>query len=121
MTRGFTLMEILVALAVLAILVVSLGGLSSSQLANARDADRLLAGELLAENELNRILAAPEPIALGQETKTVTFAEQPYQLSITTTATDAALLRRVEIAVSVTDYLARQQVLTTLVGFRGQH
>jgi general secretion pathway protein I len=121
-SRGFTLMEILLALTLVAILVVALGGLSSSQLVAASRADHLLEGELLAENELNRILAARDPIPLGKRSHAVTRGEQHYQVAITASGTDVALIRRVAVVVSIAEGPKQEQrELVSLVGFRGLH
>ena len=116
--RGFTLLEVMLALTLLAIMVVALGRVSSTQLAGAARADHLLWAEVLAENELNRVLAAAEPPPLGRRARAIGHGEQQWRLAVSVSATDVDTLRRVEI--DVTEEPGGQQ-LASLVGFRGLH
>lgn len=119
--KGFTLMEIMVALTIFAILSVSLMGQSAQQLAGARQADLQLAGGMLAENELNRVLSRKEWAPLGQIEYPVGYGNSRFTVRVSSTATDFPLLRRIEVAV-VDGKQARQgRELARLVGFRGQY
>ena len=121
MNRGFTLMEVLLALTLLAIVAVSLGTLSSKRLAASYQADRLLEGELLAENELNRILSDRLAAPPGRQSRLEKLGALQYRVDTSTSATESALLRRVEVVVSAVDERGDEILLTRLVGFRGLH
>ena len=75
---GFTLMELLVALVIFGILSAAFLGQSTQQLAGSSQAELQMAGNILAENELNRVLArkqrwTPRVLSAG---KTSAFLSQ---------------------------------------------
>lgn len=119
--RGFTLMEMLVALAVFAILATAFIAQSSQQLAGANQAELRIAGELLAENELNRLLARSNWTEPGLMSYPVNYGGRDFEVIIDTRATDFPLLRRLEVAVLVDGADKQERELARIVGFRGQH
>jgi general secretion pathway protein I len=119
-SRGFTLMEILVALAIFGILATAFLSQSSRQLAGASQAELQLAGDILAENELNRVLARKQWTEPGLISYPISYGAHEFEIIVDTRATDFPLLRRVEVAV-LADTLQPHTELARLVGFRGQH
>ncbi len=118
--RGFTLMEILVALAIFGILATAFLSQSSQQLAGASRAQLQLLGDVLAENELNRILARKQWTEPGLMSYPLTYGATEFEIIVDTRSTAFPLLRRIEVA--VLDQAQQPQVeLARLVAFRGQH
>jgi prepilin-type N-terminal cleavage/methylation domain-containing protein len=58
--RGFTLIEVLVAASVIAIMATALFGLLSTSLSNLRKVEDLHRYELAAEDVMNRVLSLPD-------------------------------------------------------------
>lgn len=120
--RGFTLMELLVALTVFAIIAVALLGQSSRQLAGASMLGQRMAASSIAENELNRILASAGSAELGVDVSRVDYLGHQYSVKVARTATEFPLLKRVEVVVTVAEGGELQgSELSRLVGFKGQH
>ncbi len=120
-SSGFTLMEILVALTVFAILAAAFLGQSTHQLVGASQAELQMAGDILAENELNRILARKQWTEPGLMSYPVSYAQYEFEVIVDTRTTDFPLLRRVEVAVLVDSAAPGERELVRLAGFRGQH
>ena len=119
--RGFTLMELLVALVIFGILSAAFLGQSTQQLAGSSQAELQMAGNILAENELNRVLARKQWTEPGLISYPIKYGELEFEVIVDTRATDFALLRRVEVAVLADSALQQERELSRLVGFRGQH
>lgn len=119
--RGFTLMEMLVALAVFAILATAFLSQSSHQLAGASHSKLQMAGEILAENELNRLLARSNWTEPGLMSYPLSQGDNEFEVIIDTRLTDFALLRRIEVSVLSEGTQGQERELARLVGFRGPH
>ena len=119
--RGFTLMELLVALTVFSILSVALLGQSTRQLAGASLSNQKMAALSVAENELNRTLADGKLPELGVKAFTVDYLGQNLSVNVARTATEFPFLRRVEVVVSTAGSGRQQTELSRLVGFKGAH
>jgi general secretion pathway protein I len=118
--RGFTLMEILVALAIFGILATAFLGQSSQQLAGSSRAQLQLLGDVLAENELNRILARKNWTEPGLISYPLNYGAAEFEVIIDTRTTSFPLLRRIEVAVLDQSQQPHAE-LSRLVAFRGQH
>ena len=101
--RGFTLLEIMVALAVFATLSAAL--LSASQFVlqqSARIENRLFAA-WLADNQLSELQLGLAPLTLGQRSQTSRFAQRDWRLSQRIVRESKTSLYRVELSVSLGD------------------
>lgn len=116
---GFTLLEVMVALAIFAILAVAFARQASGQLAGSRAVALRQVGALLAENELNRVLARKEWPPLGSVEMPASAGSARVLVRVSSTDTDYPLLRRIEVSVSSGADGGLE--LARLVGFRGQH
>jgi general secretion pathway protein I len=119
--RGFTLLEIMVALAIFAILAVAFGRQTAGQLAGSRAVELRQVGALLAENELNRVLARKEWPPLGSVEVPATLGRARFVVRVVSSATEVPLLRRIEVSVTAGAGAVPGRELAKLVGFRGEH
>lgn len=113
---GFTLIEVMVALAILsiAILAVLKANGENARLAAALE-ERVMA-EIAAENEMIRILLETPFPPLGSQSGAAEFAGERYFLSRTVEATADPALRRIVIGVRTEE---DGPVVAQLTAFRG--
>lgn len=110
--RGFTLLEVLVALAVLALSLaatIKAAGSSAGNMAYLRE--RTVAG-WVAENIINEILLSRDWPGIGERSGTALMAGREWRWTVKVSSTDDADLRRLDVAVGVT-----ATPVTTLAAF----
>ncbi len=97
--RGFTLLEVLIALVVVAIALLALTRTAASQVA-AFDGlrERTLAGWVAANVLAETRLATPLP-ATGRRDGRVRFADRDWRWTLDVQATANARIRRIDVAV----------------------
>lgn len=114
--RGFTLVEVLVALSVLSIAVVALMRVQGESAAAASAARARLLAQIVAENQLVEAVAALETPIVGVTTGQVRLAGQDWTWTQEVAKTGDRDITRVDISVRG----AREEnVLATLAGFKG--
>lgn len=116
-TRGFTLLEVLVALAVVALALVALVrsvGLGAAALAHERE---VTYAHWVAANVLARTRLSERFPALGKRDGTERLADREWRWELVVQATDAPGLRRLDVRVFGRD---REASLAALSGFAGQ-
>ena len=116
--RGFTLVEVLVALAVVAItLVAGLQATGALTRAAARQSDQWLA-QLCAENELTRLRLTRQLPGVGDSTASCEQAGQTLQVRLAVSATPNPNFRRIDAVVSgpVDGQETRLLTLSTVMG-----
>jgi len=97
--RGFTLIEVLVALAIVAIALAAGTQATSALVRNLqRSSDSMLA-QLCAENAMTRARLARQMPAIGDTGATCVQANTEFQLTISTTPTLNPNFRRVDVQV----------------------
>ena len=115
--RGFTLVEVLVALSVLSIGVLALLNVQGESAVTASAVrDRLLA-EIAAENVLVETLSGPEEIPAGVVSGESVVAGQAWAWTQTVTSTSDRDIKRVDVVVRKPQVPAP---MAAVVAFRGQ-
>lgn len=102
--NGFTLLELLVALAVFSIAALALLRLDAVAVASAADLSAREGMMLVAENEAARIATDPGPLTLGTSTRSLTNGGRSFTLQQSVTATPDPRLVRVDLLVTSPDW-----------------
>lgn len=112
--RGFTLLEVLVALVIVALgLIAAFGQVNQTLTTTSRLRDKTLA-HWVAMNEMTRLRLLGEFPAIGSSSDEVEMARMTWRYTIKVVKTPMESLRRVDISVSFAD--RPDAVVTTLSG-----
>ena len=117
--KGFTLLEVLVALAVFAVAAIALMRVSESQLQlSARLEDKTFA-HWVALNMVSEMQANQDWPDLGEQTGKVSMAGRDWKIIVKTLATPMNRVRRVDVTVGVApqDFTQNMEAITVLSGF----
>jgi general secretion pathway protein I len=121
--RGFTLLELLIAVAVFAVVAVTVYTRSGDTLVQLQVLEQRTMASWIAQNELAlariRQVANPEPVAIGSRSRKVLMGGRDWTVSVDVTGTSHAWLRRVEVAVTPAD--VRDAGAHIVVGFIGRY
>ena len=123
--RGFTLIEILIALVVLATTGLALSSAMGNVAFQTWSLERRTAAHWVAENHLARAqlarLNSSAPLEAGRHSETVVLSRRRWRVRQSVAETSHPLFWRVEIEVS--ELVDNQEVgpLGRLVGFVGRH
>lgn len=120
--RGFTLLEVLVALAVLAIALGALikaAAQSADNIAYLRD--RTLAG-WVASNKINELMLLPNWPGLGESEGVSTLAGREWRWRLQVSQTEDGDIRRMDVAVAANDDDGDDDdaALVNLAAFKGR-
>jgi general secretion pathway protein I len=117
--KGFTLLEVLVALAVFAVAAIALMRVSESQLQlSARLEDKTFA-HWVALNMVSEMQANQDWPDLGEQTGKVAMAGRDWKIIVKTLATPMSRVRRIEVTVGLApqDFTQNMEAITLLSGF----
>jgi general secretion pathway protein I len=98
--RGFTLLEMLVALAVFSLAALALLRLEGATLRSTADLDDKALAQLVARNMAVELLTDPAPPSLGAATGEVVNGGRRWRWTRTAARTPDARLLRVDVAVT---------------------
>ncbi len=112
---GFTLIEVLVALAIVAIALAAGTQATSALTRNAQRQSDVMLAQLCAENELVKARLAPQMPAVGDAGSVCTQANTAFNVTVSTTPTLNPNFRRVDVQVRSADD-APVLRLSTVVG-----
>ncbi|MAV25722.1 MAG: type II secretion system protein GspI [Gammaproteobacteria bacterium] len=121
--RGFTLVEVMIALAVFAVVSAALVKSASFTLLQTDTLRERGIAELIASNRLSELRATPRldnsfP-SVGVDRETVTMAGRQWDLTVTTEATEHEFMRRIDIEVARES--EPESVVAQLTGFVGRY
>lgn len=113
--RGFSLLEVLVALAILALAMAALlrtAGLEARSLADSRER---VHAQWIASNLITEARLQPAAPAIGSRSGTVEFADRQWAWRMEVAGTGVGSIRRLDVSVGPEG----APVTLTLTGFRG--
>lgn len=119
--KGFTLLEVLVAMAIFASVAAVVLGASARSLQNASRLEEKAMASWIAENRLTEMQFAKDPPQLGSDSRSLTYAGRDWQLYSETERTSVPALRRVSVWVAKPPVRStfKAQAVLVLVGFIG--
>jgi len=115
-SRGFTLVEVLVALGVLSIAAVALLNVQGAGAGVSASVREKLFAEIVAENRMIEAMTAVDDGAAGVSTGEESLAGQTWYWRQTIAPTSDRDIRRIDVAVSLG---AEAAPVASLSGFRG--
>ena len=116
--NGFTLLEVLIALAILAIAMAAVARASAQMTDSSHELKRRLLASWVAENRLAEQVAQPVWPELGVKSGEVEQAGLPLRWEETVANTPNTAFRRIEIRVYARDH--KEHALAQLVGYLGR-
>lgn len=123
--RGFTLLEMLIAVVIIAVVGTTLSTTIGSVAGQTFSLERRTVANWISQNELTKLRldlrADPRSIAEGNSKTRIRMADREWEVETIIIATDAPLIRRVEIEVYEFDQGQRRGPYDRLVGFVGRH
>ena len=125
LNRAFTLIEILVALLVLAIAMSMFGNATSGSLRALERIEMRSVANWVASNELAAARlerrVSQSPISTGRERRLVHMAGREWEIERTLRPTSHPWLRRVEVRVRLVQSQGFDDHATTLIGYIGRY
>lgn len=117
--RGFTLLEVLVALAVFSVAAISLMKVSESQLRLSQRLEEKTFAHWVALNMITEMQGSQDWPSIGEQTGKVSMAGREWKMVVKTQATPVNRVRRIEISVGLApkDFTDDIENLTLLTGF----
>lgn len=113
--KGFTLTEVLIAMAILSTAIAGALVLMSNQVNAAGDVERRLVAGIVAENVLVEAMASPAPLELGTETGLEEMGGTDWSWTLVTAETPVASMVRLSVDVSEE---GGEQVVRSLSAFK---
>lgn len=117
--RGFTLLEVLVALAVFSVAAISLMKVSESQLRLSQRLEEKTFAHWIALNMITEMQSSQDWPNLGEQTGKVSMAGREWKMVVKTQATPVNRVRRIDVSVGLApkDFTDDIENLTLLTGF----
>lgn len=116
---GFTLLEVLIALAILAVSATSIVRQTGNSLTQLSQLEATTTANLLAESQLDRLTASDMYPATGRASEGVSANGREWIIRTQISATSEPWLRKIEVSVS--EQSADDQPLAILVGYKGRY
>ena len=123
--RGFTLLELMVALAVLAIVAMAVFGSGGDTVRDLYALEQRTLARWVAENEITKMrlerLGSTEAIALGTRRERVRQGDRSWEVVKETKSTSNPWLRRIEVSVFAVEDGREIGPVDTVVAFMGRY
>ncbi len=123
--QGFTLVELMVALAVFAAVALTAYTRTGDSIVQLQHIEERTLGNWIASNELALLRATrittTEPLAIGSQTRRQLMAGREWDVEIRILETTHPWLRRVEVEVTLLDDQGRGRQVEELLGFVGRY
>ena len=113
--KGFTLTEVLIAMAILSTAIAGALVLMSNQVSAAGDVERRLIAGIVADNVLVEAMASPAPLELGTQTGLAEMGGTDWTWTLVTAETPVASMVRLTVDVREED---GEQVIRSLTAFK---
>lgn len=118
--KGFTLLEVLIALAILAVSASAIISQTGTSLSNQQQLQLKAAAFWVAENKMTLLRSTENWPSIGRQTETIELMDQAWRVNTTVAATPDKHLRKIRVSVAV-DGAADSSVLIELVTYRGRY
>lgn len=112
---GFTLIEVLVGLAVFSIAALALLSATRESVRHAVALDARLGADIVADNRLVEVLSAPQPATAGQRTGTVDLGGRRYDWAERVRPLEGFGVMQIEVSVREA---GSEQVIASATGLR---
>ncbi len=118
--KGFTLLEVLVALSVLAISAMAVINQTGQSLQSIQQLESNTVALVVAENHITSLYIAENWPATGRSTDYLTYADQQWVINTQVSSTNDPWLRKIDVTVS--QNLDQIEIpLVNLVTYRGRY
>lgn len=117
--KGFTLLEVLVALAVFAVAAIALMRVSESQLRLSSKLEDKTFAHWIALNMISEMQSNQDWPSIGEQTGKVAMVGREWKVIVNTKSTPINRVRRIDVAVGIApkDFTDTMENLTLLTGF----
>jgi len=119
--RGFTLIEVMVALTIFAFCAVSMVQVLTQSVDNFSKIERKTFGTWIAENQLSELRLQPEFPSIGEKEADLEYSNREWLVKTKVIKTELATMRRVEVEVYLREPNIKEPVFVAgLSGFVGE-
>ncbi len=119
--RGFTLIEVMVALTIFAFCAVSMVQVLTQSVDNFSKIERKSFGTWIAENKLNELRLQPNFPAIGEKEVDLEYSNREWLVMTKVIKTELATMRRVEVEVYLREPNVSEPIFVAgLSGFVGE-
>ena len=117
---GFTLLEVLIALAILAISSLAIINQTAQGLQQRQRLEQKTIALWVAENQLNSLRLVKDWPSIGRRSDSLRMADQSWKITTEISATADPLLRKIIVSVAA-EGEGDSTELVSLTGFRGRY
>lgn len=115
--RGFTLIEVLVALMVFGLIATAASQVGSQYIGNFERVRDLTLASWLASNEMNEVRLQEDFPSVGENSKEVEYADRRWRVITTVSETDEPTMRRIEVDIQAYRGSGDPDQIQNLAGF----
>ena len=120
LNKGFTLLEVLIALSILAISSIAVLTQTGQSISHLQQLQSKTMALIIAENQLNALQIGEQWPGTGRQSTPVSYVDREWLVTTEVTSTAEPWLRKIIVTVSADDH-GDESPLVSLVGYRGLH